>query len=281
MALFLGCPMWGLKSWTGPFFPSGTKPRDYLATYSRRLNTVEGNTTFYALPDASLVLRWRDETPPGFRFCLKFPQTISHHRRLIDAGAETGAFIERLALLSDRCGPSFLQLPPTFGGKQLPVLASYLAALPKTLALAVEPRHADFFGAAESDFDALLRAHNAARCIFDTTALFDLPATHSAAVAEAQERKPKFAARHGRTGPFAFVRFVGQPDLEANLPWIDAWARRVIDWLRAGDDVYFFFHCPDDTEAPRLARMLHAAVGANVQLPALPDWGKPLQGSLF
>lgn len=273
--------MWGLKSWAGPFYPKGTKPRDYLAAYSRRLNTVEGNTTFYALPDEATVRRWRDETPPGFKFCLKFPQTISHHRRLVNASAETDAFIERLELLGDRCGPTFLQLPPTFSGKHLPALAAYLATLPKTLKLAVEPRHADFFGSSEGDFDALLSQHNAARCIFDTTALFELPATHSTEVAAAQERKPKFAARHTRTGPFAFVRFVGQPELEANRPWIDAWARRVVDWLQAGDDVYFFFHCPDDTHAPRLARMLHDIVDASVPLPELPEWGEPTQGSLF
>ena len=40
--------MWGLKTWVGSFFPKGTKQKDFLATYSRRLNTVEGNTTFYS-----------------------------------------------------------------------------------------------------------------------------------------------------------------------------------------------------------------------------------------
>ncbi len=51
MPLYLGCPIWGLKGWVGNFFPAGAKQRDFLALYSRRLNTVEGNTTFYAIPD--------------------------------------------------------------------------------------------------------------------------------------------------------------------------------------------------------------------------------------
>lgn len=72
--------MWGLKAWVGSFFPAGAKQREFLALYSRRLQTVEGNTTFYATPDVATVERWRAETPPGFRFCFKFPQSISHHQ---------------------------------------------------------------------------------------------------------------------------------------------------------------------------------------------------------
>lgn len=244
MALYLGCPMWALKSWPGPFFPSGTKPRDFLASYSRRLNTVEGNTTFYALPEPATVARWRDETPPGFRFCLKFPQAISHQRKLAGAQQDTDAFIDRLRILEDRRGPAFLQLPPSFGARMLPALAAYLAALPGDLQIVVEPRHADFFGPAETEFDALLRAHRAARGIFDTSALFALPASDSAAVRAAQERKPRFATRATRatrTAQFSFVRFVGQPGRDANRPWLEAWARHAADWLAAGDDCYFFF----------------------------------------
>ena len=87
MSLYLGCPIWGLKGWVGNFFPAGAKQRDFLALYSRRLNTVEGNTTFYAIPDQTTVERWRDETPPGFKFCLKFPKIISHQLRLRNAEA--------------------------------------------------------------------------------------------------------------------------------------------------------------------------------------------------
>ena len=50
MPLYLGCPVWGLKGWVGNFFPAGAKQRDFLALYSRRLNAVEGNTTFYVIP---------------------------------------------------------------------------------------------------------------------------------------------------------------------------------------------------------------------------------------
>jgi len=285
--LYLGCPMWGLKTWVGNFFPPKTKPKDFLALYSRRLSAVEGNTTFYALPEAATVARWRDETPPGFKFCLKFPQVISHRKRLRQCEAETAEFLNRLEILGDHCGPAFLQLPPTFSGQHLPSLAAYLAQLPKHFQFVVEPRHADFFGGeAERRLDDLLRQQGCARGLFDTTALFNLPPGFSEAVSVAQGKKPKFPKRETRTAPFAFVRFVGQPEVEANTPWLEVWAARVAEWLAAGEEVFFFLHNPDDTHSPGMARLLHQLVNQRLALPPLPNWemaeaSQPKQASLF
>ena len=274
MALYVGCPMWGLKSWVGNFFPDGTRQKDFLAAYSRRLNTVEGNTTFYALPAADLVERWRDETPPGFRFCLKFPQAITHTKRLHDAQAETEAFADRLRRLGDRRGPAFLQLPPSFTAQQLPALEAYLAEWPADLACAVEARHASFFGGPTgAAFEAVLRRFNAAQCVFDTSALFSVPASQDAEIRAAQAQKPRFPARDTRTAPFAFIRFLSHPDPTANRPWLEPWAERVAGWLRGGDDVYIFLHHPDNTHAPEVARLFHGMVAARTPVEPLPDWG--------
>jgi uncharacterized protein YecE (DUF72 family) len=287
MTLYLGCPMWGLKTWAGPFLPAGTKQKDFLAAYSRRLNTVEGNTTFYALPDASTVQRWRDETPTGFRFCFKVPQEISHRRRLVNAEDITADFIDRLQLLGDRCGPAFLQLPPAFSGKNLQQLAAFLQKWPRVFQLAVEPRHADFFGGMEDEFNSLLSEHNAARCVFDTTALFSLPASTSSEVSEAQARKPRFALRRPAAEPFSFTRYVAVPDVPANEAWLAPWAMHVAGELRKGRDVYFFLHHPDDTHAPAVARLMHRLIAQHADVPALPEWGNegtsdaPAQASLF
>lgn len=281
--IYLGCPMWGLKEWVGSFFPAGAKQREFLALYSRRLNTVEGNTTFYATPDVVTVERWRDDTPPGFRFCFKFPQSISHHKRLREVEAETAEFLERLERLGNRCGPAFLQLPPTFGPSNLPALASYLGALPKTFRYAVEVRHPDFFAEpGEGALEAVLRAHGVARVLFDVRGLRSArPETD--ATAQAQERKPDVPVRYSRTSPFAFVRFIAHPELSANASLLDEWAERVAGWLGAGDEVFFFLHSPQDVLSPWLANDFHARVAGRHPIPSLPDWGErqPQQGSLF
>ncbi len=286
--LYLGCPMWALKTWVGTFFPAGAKQRDFLSLYSRRLNTVEGNTTFYAVPSAATVERWREETPPGFKFCLKFPQSITHQRRLAGAEAETDEFLQRLEELGDRCGPSFLQLPPTFGGQGLPALIAYLDQLPRTAGLrfAVEVRHRDYFaGATEQALDAALRQRGLARVLYDVRGLRSAPPADEA-TRVAQRRKPDVPVRFTRTAPFAFVRYISRPAVEENGPWLDEWAGRAAGWLEQGDDIFFFCHNKNDFYSPLLARDFHARVAQRTPVPPLPGWDEgppatPVQPSLF
>ena len=285
MSLFLGCPMWGLKSWVGTFFPAGAKARDFLALYSRRLNTVEGNTTFYAIPSVATVARWRELTPRGFKFCFKFPKAISHQRRLRDAGAETAEFLDRLAQLGDQCGPSFLQLPPAFDARQLPTLAAYLDTLPRDFQFAVEVRHPDFFGGpAEPALDDVLRERGIARLLYDVRGLRSAEPDDEATVT-AQRRKPNVPARFTRTASFAFVRYIGHPRLNANAGLLADWAERVSAWLAAGEDVFFFLHSPTDVLSPALARDLHTYIAKRHPLPPLPSWREeppePKQASLL
>src|SRR6476646_9068009 len=97
----LRCPGWGYKNWIGRLFPAGTKHTDFLARYAEVFNTVEGNTTFYALPTADVVARWRDQVPPSFRFCFKFPREVTHDKLLVDALYEVATFIDRVEPLGE------------------------------------------------------------------------------------------------------------------------------------------------------------------------------------
>ncbi|MGH7457110.1 MAG: DUF72 domain-containing protein, partial [bacterium] len=216
---YLGCPIWSNKQWVGELFTADAKPTDFLRQYASVFNTVEGNTTFYALPKPASVRRWREETPPHFKFCFKFPKTISHQLRLQDAGQETQIFLNRLAPLAERLGPFFLQLPPSFDFKELLMLESFLKALPREFSYAVEARHPDFFNAmaAEEKFNDLLQSLNVGRVVFDTRGL------HAAEVPEddfytldAKRRKPKVPVRFLATNQSPFVRFVGHPVIENN-----------------------------------------------------------------
>ncbi len=111
---YIGCPMWGYKEWVGKFFPARTPASEFLRLYSQRLTSVEGNTTFYALPSAETVARWTQETPPTFRLCPKISRSISHAPRLDTSKDEVLFFVERMRGLGTRLGPMFLQLPPIF-----------------------------------------------------------------------------------------------------------------------------------------------------------------------
>ena len=65
--------MWAQRSWVGRYLPRTTVPGTELGPYSRLLNAVEGNTTFYASPPALTVRKWRALAQPGFRFVFKAP----------------------------------------------------------------------------------------------------------------------------------------------------------------------------------------------------------------
>ena len=285
--LYLGCPIWANKAWVGTFFPSGAQQREFLSLYSQRLNAVEGNTTFYGLPAPETVARWRAETPPGFKFCLKFPKAITHERRLREADADTADFVARLNQLGDRAGASLLQLPPSFSGADLPVLLRYLDQLPALPGgCAVEVRHPDFFGGpAEAALDDGLRERDTARVLYDQRGLRSA-APSDADIRRAQAAKPNVPVRFGRTAAFTFIRYIAHPDIPANAPLLDEWATQVAAWLAAGDDVYFFCHHKNDYYAPVVARDFHQRVSRLAPLPPLPEWAAappaaPSQPALF
>jgi uncharacterized protein YecE (DUF72 family) len=70
----------GTAGWSIPraaafrFDSAGT----HLQRYSRRLDCAEINSSFYRLHAATTYAKWGDSTPPGFRFAVKIPRTITH-----------------------------------------------------------------------------------------------------------------------------------------------------------------------------------------------------------
>ena len=113
--------------------------------HARVFNTVEGNTTFYALPRPDVVERWKESTPSNFRFCFKFPRSISHDRKLENTTELTREFFQRIAPLEERIGPIQLQLSADFGQNRWPQLQQFLRQLSSDFRYAVEVRDLAYF----------------------------------------------------------------------------------------------------------------------------------------
>lgn len=109
--LRLGSCSWTAKGWLGGFYPSGTKPADFITHYATRYDTVEIDATFYAVPAESTVLGWRDKTPEGFLFAAKAPQAITHDKFLKDCVPGLKHFVKTMSLLGDKLGPILFQFP--------------------------------------------------------------------------------------------------------------------------------------------------------------------------
>lgn len=277
MYLYLGCPIWSFKGWVGNFYPEGTKPSDFLREYTRRLTTVEGNTTFYAVPAQNTLESWVAQMSETFRFCPKVPKAISHEGKLMDNIERAHEFIKVMSGLGRRLGPMFLQMPPRYSPKLLTDLQAFLAVWPRDVRLAVEVRHLDWFDSPNDELlDQLLANHNMARVIIDTRPIRDLDGDKVLAgsvyqsLLEARERKPDIPVVPKRTADFVFVRYIGHPQLEINFPLLDEWADYFVSQLREGADVYAFCHSPESMTAPWICKELHQRVAKEISIPPLP-----------
>jgi uncharacterized protein YecE (DUF72 family) len=250
---FIGCAVWAYKGWVGELYPQGTRTTDFLHLYSRRFTTVEGNTTFYAVPNSETVTRWATETPPGFEFCLKLPRDITHDGLLEPHIPEALAFLERMLPLGKQLGPMFAQLPPSYSPALLDDLTAFLAAWPSTDApLAVEVRHRDWFKEPHgSNLTALLEKLGIGRVLLDSRPIYtgdDDPQLTS------ERRKPQLPVPFSVTAPFTLIRFISHPQLLVNQPFIEEWVMQIQQWLQAGVRIYIFVHCPTEDMSPRNAR---------------------------
>lgn len=287
---YLGGPIFSHPNWCGTLFPKKARTDEFLTHYSRVMNSVEGNNTFYGLPRVATVARWAEQIPRNFRFCFKFPRTVSHEGFLTSTES-TGfvtEFLETLRPIRRNVGVLLLQLPPYFDGTRLDELTQFLEALPSGWDYAVEPRHADFFDEAnlERHFDCQLADLNVNRCLFDTSLLHAVQ-TESDVIREAQRKKPNFPERWTVTSDKPVLRYVGDDSVHGNVVRLERVADKVAGWIRADKTPFVFLHTPSDDDVPELCRVFHQMMINRTSVDVvgpMPDWPgelEPKQMSLF
>ena len=189
----IGTQGWNYDAWLGPFYPNGTRPADFLTIFSRAFDTVEVDSTFYAVPPSKTVRGWAARTPRDFKFALKLPQEITHERRLRDVKDLANEFFDRARELEDKLGPILIQLGPDFAPVELPALAHFLPMLPRDIQFAVEFRQRGWI---HDGVLALLAEHNVALTLTDARWI---------------PRKQMMALASRPTADFTYIRLMG-PD---------------------------------------------------------------------
>ena len=187
----IGTQGWNYDAWVGPFYPSGTRPADYLSVYARAFDTVEVDSTFYAVPPVKTVRGWYERTPPSFVFALKLPQEITHERRLRDADDVADLFYDRARELGEKLGPVLIQLGPDFAPVELPALANLLPRLPRDIRFSVEFRQRGWIN---DGVLALLAEHDVGLALTDARWI---------------PRKQMLALATRPTTDFLYVRWMG------------------------------------------------------------------------
>jgi uncharacterized protein YecE (DUF72 family) len=258
MPIRLGTQGWNYDAWVGPFYPIGTRAADYLLLYARAFDTVEVDSTFYAIPSAKSVRDWAARVPAGFTFALKLPKEISHDNRLRDPGGLAPLFLDRARELGEKLGPILIQLGPDFTPAERPALAEFLALLPGDLQFAVEFRQRGWI---EDGVLALLADHNVALALTDARWI---------------PRRTMLALAEHPTADFAYMRWMGpnrdivdysriQFDRSREL---EAWSHALRTLDDRVDAVWGFANNHFAGHSPSTARDLQTLVGQRPVMPA-------------
>ena len=271
--IYIGLPQWSHPKWVRLGITS-------LEEYARHFNCVEGNTTLYALPKPEVVLRWREQTTDDFRFCFKFTATISHQAALRHCDDLVTEFLTRMSPLAPRIGQYWLQLPATFGPRDLPALWHFLDSLPGEFNYGVEVRHPQFFakGEEEQTLNRGLHQRGVNRVILDSRPVH-AARPHSEAIRDAQRKKPKVPVHAVLTATNPLIRFIGSDDMTQNRELFQVWLQKLAQWHQTTTP-YLFLHTPDIAQAPELVHTLWEDLRKTLpEIGAVP--AIPQQSSLF
>lgn len=273
MPISLGTSSWQFDGWRGVFYPEGLPKAEQLPYYASQFRTVETNTSFYGLPRPATLVSWIESVPPGFTFCLKFPRTISHEKRLRNCEEESIAFLDVLRALGPAAAPAFLQLPPDFSrqryGKTLAAYLDWLTLHAGELRIGVEVRARDLMTPA---FARFLAERGLALVIVDRTGSPDLFPVWDELAQE--DNSPAFALIRwigdDKNGPKGDAELTAPRDLQ-----LDQWAERLAHWHGRGLDIYGYMHNPYEGHSPASVRRLAERLAPLVSLPPWPPTTAP------
>src|ERR1043165_6224309 len=254
----IGTQGWNYDAWVGPFYPEGTRAADYLTIYARAFDTVEVDSTFYAIPAAKTLRNWAAKTQSDFIFALKLPQEITHERRLRDVDELASAFFGAARELGDKLGPILIQLGPDFGPNELPAVAQFLPKLPRDIRFAIEFRQR---GWTHDGVLALLAEHNVALALSDGRWI---------------QRKQMMQLAARPTSDFMYVRLMGQDQSLVDYSRIQIDRTRDVEmwtnalWPRAeeGREAFVYVNNLFAGHSPQSARELQRQLG---QQPIEPE----------
>ena len=267
----VGCQGWSYDDWVTPalsrravFYPRGTRADRMLELYARAFDTVEVDSTFYAIPTDSALDGWRRRAPGGFTFALKLPREITHEHAL--RGERAAQLLEEFCRaarrLEDGLAAVLVQLPPQFEAtrENAHALAEFLPELPGDIRFAVEFRDPFWF---EEDLLAPLKSY-----AHVSLALVEGPWV-------TRERMWRAAAPLLDSSDFAYVRWMGARDItrfdEVARPRdlnLSKWAAAVERLRERGSEVFAYFSNFYEGHAPASANKLKQLLGQQVVAPA-------------
>jgi uncharacterized protein YecE (DUF72 family) len=264
--LHIGTSGWSYgEDWVGAFYSSKSS---MLEQYLAYFNTVEINSTFYALPKPKFISHLAELVSPSKFFTAKIPKKVTHDHRL-DLSGEGGEvlsqFFELMTPLRSKLPVMLIQLPP-WNIDDMANLESFLSALDTRFRYAIEFRHESWLKPAVY---SLLEKYGVATVVVD---------------------EPKLPVDLRTTADFAYVRWHGH----GTSPWyryrysvaeLEGWVPRIQSLESQSKTVlgyfnnHFYGNAPlnalqllqmlnatDERQETKLAHMLEKAAAAQSSL---------------
>ena len=210
----IGVGGWTYEPWRGAFYPKGLPQRRELEHASRKLTSIEIDSTYYGSKKPESFIKWRDETPDDFVFSVKGPRFATNRRVLAEAGSSIERFFKSgVTELKTKLGPVNWQFATTkrfdrddFG--------AFLKLLPDSV-----------------DGIAIRHAVEVRNDSFRSPDFIDLARDRGVAVVIAGDSKYPLIA--DVTAPFVYARIMGTVETEQagySAKGLELWADRSKSW---------------------------------------------------
>jgi uncharacterized protein YecE (DUF72 family) len=206
-------------------YPAEFSGASRLQYYGSLFSSLEVNSSFYKIPKAVTVEKWRESVPADFRFTFKVPKIVTHAKGLQFSVADVEHFAEAVAHAGDKKGCLLVQLPPSVKRERQEELEGLLECLrddAKGWKIAVEFRHISWYDRAVY---RVLQSYGA------TLVEQDLPASATPPVQVAED--VTYLRFHGPDGGYR-----GSYD-ETTLA---GYAARIVEGIKNGRDIYVYFN---------------------------------------
>lgn len=241
LKIYLGAPVWANSNFKGKIYPEKTKPADYLHHYSQNFESIELNTTHYQIPSQDRVESWVNKVQDNFKFCPKFPQSISHAAG--DFSQLTHiieSFLKSLEYFEKNLGTSFIQFSEHFDFSGFTYLKSFIERFPSHIPLAIELRNPCWF-----------QDQKLSHLLFECMQKNKI----STVISDVAGRRDVLHMK--LTTKKAFIRFTGNSLHETDYKRLDDWSERIQYWRDQGlEEIYFFLHQPDESLCVELAEYI-------------------------
>lgn len=94
-------------------YPEAFKDKSRLCYYASLMNTIEINSSFYKIPQASTIKKWAVDVPQNFRFTFKLFREITHNKDLAFDPDVVSRFFEVVSPVEEKKACILVQFPPS------------------------------------------------------------------------------------------------------------------------------------------------------------------------